>query len=103
MVYHQFDTRFSPSQAVSWGDQAFLSLIREKKRHHVVFGGEIQTQNLNVFNIIEVIIQSQKYLLFSLLNKKSISQREIRSPEHCLRLERWQGPPHINKVRHMKL
>ena len=20
------------------------------------------------------------------------------SPEHCLKLERWQGPPHINKV-----
>ena len=21
------------------------------------------------------------------------------SPEHCLKLERWQGPPHINKVK----
>ena len=20
-------------------------------------------------------------------------------PEHCLKLERWQGPPHINKVK----
>ena len=24
---------------------------------------------------------------------------KIRSPEHCLKLERWQGPPHINKVK----
>ena len=28
----------------------------------------------------------------------SCSQRKIRSAEHCLKLERWQGPPHKNKV-----
>ena len=32
------------------------------------------------------------------MNNKKFSQRKIRSPEHCVKLERWQGPPHINKV-----
>ena len=50
----------------------------------------MQTQNLNIYNINEVIIQTQKYLVLSEENKV---------PEHCLKVERWQGPPHINKVK----
>ena len=37
------------------------------------------------------------------MKQKGCSQRKIRSPEHCLELKRWQGPPHINKVNSMKL
>ena len=29
----------------------------------------------------------------------SCSQRKTSSPELCLKLERWQGPPHINKAK----
>ena len=29
----------------------------------------------------------------------SCSQRKIRTPKHRLKLERWTGPPHINKVK----
>ena len=29
----------------------------------------------------------------------SCSQRKRKSPEHCLKLERWQGPPHVHKVK----
>ena len=28
---------------------------------------------------------------------------KIKSPEHCLKLERWQGPPHINKVKQYEI
>ena len=38
------------------------------------FGEEIQILNFKIYNTYE-------------------------SPEHCLKQERWQGPPHINKVK----
>ena len=25
--------------------------------------------------------------------------KKVKSPEHCLKLERWQGPPHVNNVK----
>ena len=24
-------------------------------------------------------------------------------PEHCLKIEKWQGPPHVNRVKQYKL
>ena len=48
---------------------------------------KIQTQTFNI---------NKKYLFFSITE---LSLRKIRSPEHFLKLERWQGPPHINKDR----
>ena len=48
---------------------------------HSSFGAEIQTLDFNIYNINEVIIQTQK----------------DRSPDHCLKLERWQGPPQYEK------
>ena len=30
-------------------------------------------------------------------------QRKIRFPGHCLMLEGWQGPPHINKVKQIEI
>ena len=33
----------------------------------------------------------------------SCSQKEKRSLEHCLKLERWQGPPHINKIKQYEI
>ena len=61
------------------------------------FGGEIQTQNFNIYIIKEVIIQTQKGQSFPLLT--ICSPRKVRSPEHSLKLERWQGLPNINKVK----
>ena len=37
------------------------------------------------------------FFLHQWINK--LFSEKIRSPEHCLRLERWQGPPNINKVK----
>ena len=28
---------------------------------------------------------------------------ENKAPEHCLKLERWQGPPHTNKVKQYEI
>ena len=33
------------------------------------------------------------------MNKQAVSQGKIRSTEHCLMLQRWQGPLHIKKVK----
>ena len=48
------------------------------------------------FNIIYI---NQIYTLFPEVNKQAVSQGKIRSTEHCLMLQRWQGPPHIKKVK----
>ena len=48
-----------------------------------------------VKNINEAIIKTQA------VNK--LLSEKIRSPEHCLRLERWQGLPHINKVKQYEI
>ena len=42
------------------------------KGHYVVLEKKLYTQNINIYNIDEVILQT---------------------------LERWQGPPHTNKVK----
>ena len=57
-------------------------------------GEEIQTQNCNTLNINEVI-KKQKH---SWINK--LFSEENKVPEHHLKLERWQGPPHVHKVKH---
>ena len=44
-------------------------------------------------SIIEVRI-----IFFPWPNEHATLRGKIRSPEHCLKLERWQGPPHINKA-----
>ena len=41
-----------------------------------------------MYNINKAMIQIQT----------SCSQRKKRSPEHCLKLGRWQGLPHVNKL-----
>ena len=51
------------------------------------FEEEIQTQNFNTY-------KKQTNKLFS---------EENDAPEHCLTLEQWQGPPHINKVKPYRL
>ena len=37
------------------------------------------------------------YIFHSWINK--LFSEENKVPEHCLELERWQGPPHVNKVK----
>ena len=34
------------------------------------------------------------------MSEHFFSHNQINKPEHCLKLERWQGPPNINKVKH---
>ena len=47
----------------------------------------------NIYSIKEVITQTQRHLLFPQLNKQAVLR------EHCFRRERWQGPPHVNRVK----
>ena len=63
-----------------------------------MFGEEIQTQDFNIWNINEVIYKLIN-IYFSISQWTSWSQRKIRFPEHRVKLERWQGPPHINEVK----
>ena len=50
-----------------------------------------ESQNCNISNINEVIIQTFPWVIDQLYSK------ENKVPEHSLKLERWQSPPHINK------
>ena len=50
----------------------------------------IQTQSFNIYNMKEVLIQSQRYLCFRLADKRAERKQ---GPQ---KVERWQGPPHIN-------
>ena len=36
---------------------------------------------------------------FPQLNEQAVLRGKQKVPEHCLKLERWQGPPHVNKVK----
>ena len=63
------------------------------KEAHCCFGGEIQasfnfTNIINIYNINE---NSDIHFLHEWIIKLF--------PEHYLKLERWQGPPHTNKVK----
>ena len=41
--------------------------------------------------------QTWMYLLFRSVNE--LLSEENKVPEHCLKLEKWQGPPHVNRLR----
>ena len=72
------------------------------KRALWCFKEEIWMQDFNIYNINEIRIQTEKYFVFhNWINK--LSSEENKVPEHCLKLGRWQGPPHINKVTDIKL
>ena len=47
----------------------------------------------------KMFVYSSELIADSLTEGRSCPQRTIRSPEHCLKWDRWQGPPHINKAR----
>ena len=51
------------------------------------------------FSINEVIIQTQIYFFFSITESTKLSE-ENKVPEHDLKLESWQGPPHIGIKQH---
>ena len=55
------------------------------------FGEEIQNQNFNIYNSHEIIKQTQKYIFFLFSEEDKVPS----TPSW----ERWQGPPHINKVK----
>ena len=58
------------------------------------FGEENQTQNFDIYNIKEVMMQSQRYFFFRNWIKKLFSEED----EQGLKLQSWQGPPHTDKV-----
>ena len=68
------------------------------KGHYVVLEEKLQNQNFNIHSITEVTIQTQTYWIFNNWINNLFSE-ENKAPEHCLRLERWQGPPHISNVK----
>ena len=41
-----------------------------------------------------------RILIFTILTRWKYKLGKTSSPEHCLRLDRWQGPPHVNNVNH---
>ena len=69
-------------------------IMAQNKRGAVKFLQEIQTLNFSVYSINEVIIQTQNFFFHN-----CCSETKTRAPEYFLKLERWQGPPHINKVK----
>ena len=48
-----------------------------------------------------VIKQTQRYYYFFPLLNKQDAQNKV--PEHCVKPERWQGPPHINRLKQHKI
>ena len=62
---------------------------------------EIKTQNFNIYNINEVIIQTQMYFFFNWVNR--LFSEENKLPEHCLKLESWQGPAQKAKVKQYEI
>ena len=83
-----------------WTTKTFFRHIQDITRTLIKgelcsYGEKIQTHKCNIYNITEVIIQTQKYIF----HKGYTSSEENKVPELCLKLERWQGPPHINKVK----
>ena len=60
-----------------------------------------QSQNFNIYNINEVIIQTQKLIFHNWINK--LFSEEDKVPEHCLKLERWRGPQHVNEVKQYEI
>ena len=56
-------------------------------------------QNFTIYNISEFFF----FFFFNNWKTKLFSEEERGSPEHCLKLERWQGPPHINKVKQCEI
>ena len=61
---------------------------------HCTFRDKIQSQNFNIYNINEVIIQTQKHMINKLFSEENKVPRTL-----FFKLKTWQGPPHINKIR----
>ena len=53
-------------------------------------GRYVVSQNWNIYSVNKVLIQTHKYVFFFSVNV------------HYFKLERWQGPPHINKEKQYK-
>ena len=74
--------------------------VSSLKLHYVGFQEKNRTQNFNIHNI-EVIIQTQKYILFldNWINKLLSEENKI--PRALFEEREWQGPPHKNKVKNI--
>ena len=68
------------------------------KGHYVVLDYKLKLRMLILYNTNGELMQSRIIIV-----SKNCFQRKLSSPEYCLKLERWQGPPHMNKVKQHKL
>ena len=81
--------------------QETVNIISQSwKGHCVVFGEEIKTLNFNICNINAYKLRDIIFYRDS-INKMFSDENKL--PEHCLKLERWQGPPDINKVKQYEM
>ena len=55
-----------------------------------------------MYDINEVVSKLRIIYFLKWINEL-LSEKKYKVREHCLKIERWQGPPHINKVRQSKL
>ena len=60
------------------------------------FGEENQTQNLYVYDINEVVIPTSSSFLE--VNKQALPRGKEGPQNTVWRLQRWQGPPHMNRT-----
>ena len=60
-------------------------------------------QMFDIYSVNEVLIQTHKYDFSSHKWINKLLSNEYNVPEHCLKLERWQGPPNIIKVEQHEL
>ena len=84
----------------------YLYVLSHFQSINVIKGAKSQVlgENLKILKGHYVRLERKfklRFIHFSpWLNKQAVPRSlQIRSPEHWLQLERWQGPPHINKVK----
>ena len=68
-----------------------MSLTRVNTRWFCDVKGTVCSFGEDIFNFYIT-----KYLFFQSLDRQAVLRGKIRSPDHCVKLERWQGPPNIN-------
>ena len=54
--------------------------------------------------LLFIVNMNSKYIYFFSMTEQTICpQRKIWSPEHCWKLERWQGLPPINEIKQYEI
>ena len=77
----------------------FLYTRREKQLKYILITVFINVSSVGVttWRSLRVL-----YHMFNINWINKLFKQENKAAEHSLKLERWRGPPHINKVKHSK-